>query len=894
MDLTQSKLLREEWESIETPVSIQEKQILKLMMDGFNNVSISTNYTQSMFSVIKVEKTPDIEFYLYQKYFAEPITSHISKSPIQLNYSLRDEGGALRRLKSADAIRLQNMDNNVQRNKETIFEFVLIELCGNLIKNINKNKEKTGYYVYTLSQLKKTSITNINIYVTQFVDYLIEISGKKIDACAIVSHAYEIIEKNPYVFKYEDIKLYPHQKQLYSIFNKTDAESIQQPKLVLYTAPTGTGKTISPIGLLDGYRVIFVCVARHIGLALAKAAISMEKKVAFAFGCETASDIRLHYFAAVNFTKNKRSGGIGKVDNSEGSKVELMICDVHSYITAMHYMLAFNSDRNKIITYWDEPTIAMDYETHFLHETIHRNWSKNLIPNMVLSCATLPKEEEIQSVIDDFREKFDNATVQTITSFDCKKSIPILNKDGFCVLPHMLYPDFQDLQQCVEYCNNNRTLLRYFDLREILRFITYINEHNTVAQDYLVENYFHGESIANITMDSIKIYYLMLLKNISKMRWDIIHNYMVGSQKRKFQPNIKKMQSLDSSITKTSATQDGGNKLTRTNSVSITTSLKASNVPTATAVNNAASANPATTGILITTIDAYTLTDGPTIFLTEDVKKIGLFYVQQSNISTTVFQHILHKITRNNDVVKRIEILESQLAEKQEKTFDDTSKAHKSSSLISNSKADRGTGLSGGGESTRLTKESEKLLGEINQLRSEIMNVSLDPMYIPNSKPHQEIWAPGGAIHKDAFVASIDEETAKQIMTIDIENNLKVLLMLGIGMFLEKANIAYMELMKKLATEQRLFIIIASSDYIYGTNYNFTHGFIGKDLVNMTQNKIMQCLGRIGRNRIQQEYTARFRDDNMIRVLFQNTHPENNREAVNMCALFSTDAEDRA
>ena len=30
---------------------------------------------------------------------------------------------------------------------------------------------------------------------------------------------------------------------------------------------------------------------------------------------------------------------------------------------------------------------------------------------------------------------------------------------------------------------------------------------------------------------------------------------------------------------------------------------------------------------MLTTRDAYTLTDGPTIFMTNDVKKIGAFYI---------------------------------------------------------------------------------------------------------------------------------------------------------------------------------------------------------------------------------------------------------------------------
>ena len=90
--------------------------------------------------------------------------------------------------------------------------------------------------------------------------------------------------------------------------------------------------------------------------------------------------------------------------------------------------------------------------------------------------------------------------------------------------------------------------------------------------------------------------------------------------------------------------------------------------------------------------------------------------------------------------------------------------------------------------------------------------------------------------------------------------------------------------MKVLAQSQHLFIIIASSDYIYGTNYQFCHGVIGKDINNMTQQKTIQSLGRIGRGNIQQSYTVRFRDDDMIRKLFEQQ--DYNLEAINMNRLF--------
>ena len=53
----------------------------------------------------------------------------------------------------------------------------------------------------------------------------------------------------------------------------------------------------------------------------------------------------------------------------------------------------------------------------------------------------------------------------------------------------------------------------------------------------------------------------------------------------------------------------------------------------------------------------------------------------------------------------------------------------------------------------------------------------------------------------------------------------------------------------------------------------------------MTQQKTIQAMGRIGRNKMQQEYTIRFRDDNMLYQLFKA--PVENKEANVMNRLFS-------
>jgi hypothetical protein len=179
--------------------------------------------------------------------------------------------------------------------------------------------------------------------------------------------------------------------------------------------------------------------------------------------------------------------------------------------------------------------------------------------------------------------------------------------------------------------------------------------------------------------------------------------------------------------------------------------------------------------------------------------------------------------------------------------------------------------------------ETENMMEKINLLRKKIQMVSMDPQYIPNTVPHQKNWI--GNVKPNAFVPNVSEEVVREIMSLEINHTFKILVLLGIGVLLKQESQQYEEIVKRLADEQRLFLILASSDYIYGTNYQFCHGMIGKDLKKMTPQKTLQAMGRIGRNNIQQEYTIRFRDDDMIRGLFSS--PEINLEAEVMSRLFS-------
>jgi hypothetical protein len=109
----------------------------------------------------------------------------------------------------------------------------------------------------------------------------------------------------------------------------------------------------------------------------------------------------------LDYTRSKKSGSIVKVDNSNGANVEIMICDVKSYLTAMYYMMSFN-DKDDIIMYWDEPTISLDYETHELHGEI-KPWEKKPDPQHHFVVRDASDETEIRETLYNFKERFENA-----------------------------------------------------------------------------------------------------------------------------------------------------------------------------------------------------------------------------------------------------------------------------------------------------------------------------------------------------------------------------------------------------------------------------------------------------------------------------------------------------
>ena len=642
-----------------------------------------------------------------------------------------------------------------------------------------------------------------------------------------IKHAYDYIERNNQLVKYRDIKLYTHQKDLFARCKQKGA------KMLLYQAPTGTGKTLTPIGLVKGgHKIIFVCAAKHVGLQLAKSCISLGIKIAVAFGCADPGSIRLHWFAAKETIRNRRTGGIFRVDNEVGDNVEIMISDIQSYLPAMNYMRAFNKLEDMIL-YWDEPTITLDYETHPYHDLLSKNWQQNEIPNVVLSSATLPRQEELEEMISGFSAKFNTTNVDSVVSHDCSKTIPILDTDGYIILPHLVYEDYDKVKSSVNHLKKYKTLLRHFDVRAVTEFIVYVNKKVDIKSRYKIDEYF--DSIEDITVMSIKEYYLKLLTAIKKSYTEVFQ-YFKGKRQPLYPKPIK-----------------------------------------------------------ITTNDAYTLTDGPTIYLANDIEKIGKFCLLTAKIPSVMLDAILEDMGFNEGVRIEMEKIQKDL----EKASDAAAEEDRGKSKGSDSGKTREISKKSGSVKDN-NQTAQRLLQKYEGMRASLKRIRLGLKFIPNTVEHLKEWQHSEAI--TAFKSDIDDTIVEKIMLLDIDANWKVLLLMGIAVFVDVKRLTndlgqvkkcmkdYVSIMKELAEKQKLYLIIASSDYIYGTNYQFCHGYISKDLSGISQEKLIQAIGRVGRSSAKQDYSIRLRSNDMIDTLLQvSTHKV---EVMNMNLLFHNNNEE--
>jgi hypothetical protein len=162
MDLKQRKLTKSEWDGIEIPVHKDEIEILNLIVNGFSNVHLKVNKTDSMFTQLKIEYNAQIEEFLYSKFFADKIRTLVerhnvpfiqfnngnssSKRPKNVQQETTGDYhvnvGTIVKLKSGDQIRMSRLDINSIGSDSNMYEVVLFNNLEKMLEYKSAGKKK--------------------------------------------------------------------------------------------------------------------------------------------------------------------------------------------------------------------------------------------------------------------------------------------------------------------------------------------------------------------------------------------------------------------------------------------------------------------------------------------------------------------------------------------------------------------------------------------------------------------------------------------------------------------------------------------------------------------------------------------------------------------------------
>ncbi len=182
------------------------------------------------------ENVETFHHHFYEMYFKKKISSMNEKYVIKWENKCSKKNKS--KLKKKEQIRIKNFEQKMSENKERIYEYLLLKNAKSFLSNLKSNNiSKYIYYYYNLSQLILNNIYNINTIVMAYIKYLLKKFSKKIKMKDIIVNSGDYIEKNKVLLKYKDISLYKHQSDMIKTFKNNETS-----QLVLYQAPTGTGK----------------------------------------------------------------------------------------------------------------------------------------------------------------------------------------------------------------------------------------------------------------------------------------------------------------------------------------------------------------------------------------------------------------------------------------------------------------------------------------------------------------------------------------------------------------------------------------------------------------------------------------------------------------------------
>ena len=141
--------------------------------------------------------------------------------------------------------------------------------------------------------------------------------------------------------------------------------------------------------------------------------------------------------------------------------------------------------------------IGLDNEDHYLHEVIQKNWNINVIPNVVFSCATLPKQNEITNIVEKFHSKFENAYFKYMDVCDQFSNVMIYDEYSNVIMPHNYFKNIEKMKSFLNY--QGTKYYKFYNCNNCAKFILFY--HENFNKKYLNEMF---NELKHINMNYIK------------------------------------------------------------------------------------------------------------------------------------------------------------------------------------------------------------------------------------------------------------------------------------------------------------------------------------------------------------------------------------------------------
>lgn len=329
---------------------------------------------------------------------------------------------------------------------------------------------KTIKQAYQFNGLALLAIYHIEEMV-KYVSHTCRFSFKKLDE----NSPHLIVSNNSMLDSINNIKLREFQEKLKSI------TLFDRPKLILLHAMIGYGKTVSGIayanmvhkramsqfsGIMSGNedivqsQLLFVCAVETVQLQFAKLCYNANIGPTFATWDPKTSKPTI-----------RSSWHCSKVTGRKGNKTttvikSVIICDLLSAL----YLLLEKSKKelDETVVFLDEPTVSADQEDSLLTLLV-TSIIYNTSPYLVLSSATLPRQNEISPVIEHFKSKYPDGDIVSISAMKSQIGCQLVTFDGTLIAPHTSCKTKEDVERLIDRLNTEPFVRRLYSPRMVFR-----------------------------------------------------------------------------------------------------------------------------------------------------------------------------------------------------------------------------------------------------------------------------------------------------------------------------------------------------------------------------------------------------------------------------------------